>query len=162
MACLCINLKKKHKKPKPANNGEQNRELQNRETTPKQQPRQRQTAPRANFQIVVQPHQKLPFPLPLPIPQAQEQQKLINHQKKISLQQPEPILGKPFEDIKEKYSLGRELGRGQFGITYLCTEISSGKSFACKSILKRKLIRTQVLNLINSHIFTLVWFEFLF
>ncbi|KAL1226116.1 Calcium-dependent protein kinase 19 [Cardamine amara subsp. amara] len=142
MGCLCINLKKKIKKPKPDNNGEQNRELQSRETTQKQQPRQRQTAPRANFQIVVQP-QKLPLPLPLPTPKPQEQQKLINHQKQSSLQQPEPILGKPFEDIREKYSLGRELGRGQFGITYLCTEISSGKIFACKSILKRKLIRTK-------------------
>ncbi|VVA93759.1 unnamed protein product [Arabis nemorensis] len=114
MACLCINLKKKLKKPKTDNNGEQNTELHNREIT--QQPRQRQTAPRANFQIVVQPH-KLPLPLPLPIPQPQEQQKLSNHPKQSSLQQPEPILGKPFEDVKEKYSLGRELGRGQFGIT---------------------------------------------
>lgn len=138
MGCLCINLKKKLKKPKPYNSGEQNTEIQNRETTPKQQPRQRQSAPRANYQIVVQPHK-----LPLPIPKPQDQQKLINHQKQSTLQQPEPILGKPFEDIKEKYSLGRELGRGQFGITYICTEISSGKKFACKSILKRKLIRTQ-------------------
>lgn len=134
MGCLCINLKKKLKKPKPDNNGEQNTEL----TTQKQQPRQRQTAPRTNFQIVVQPHK-----LPLPLPQPQEQHKLNNHPKQSSLQQPEPILGKPFEDVKEKYSLGRELGRGQFGITYLCTEISSGKNYACKSILKRKLIRTQ-------------------
>ncbi|ESQ29233.1 hypothetical protein EUTSA_v10023804mg [Eutrema salsugineum] len=140
MGCLCINLKKKLKKPKPDNNGEQNLELQNTETVQKKQPRQRQTTPRANFQIVLPP-QKLP--LPLPVPQPQEQQKLMNHPKQSSLQQPEPILGKPFEDIKEKYSLGRELGRGQFGITYLCTEISSGKSYACKSILKRKLIRTQ-------------------
>ncbi|CAH8256181.1 unnamed protein product [Arabidopsis lyrata] len=138
MGCLCINLKKKLKKPTPDNNGEQNTKVRSREITPKQQPRQRQSAPRANFQIVVQPHK-----LPLPIIQHQEKQKLINHQKQSSLQQPEPILGKPFEDIKEKYSLGRELGRGQFGITYICTEISSGKNFACKSILKRKLIRTQ-------------------
>ncbi|XP_010430219.2 PREDICTED: calcium-dependent protein kinase 19 [Camelina sativa] len=140
MACLCINLKKKLKKPKQDNNGEQNTELQSREITTKQQPRQRQTAPRATFQIVVQPHK---LPLPLAIPQPQEKQKLMNHPKQSNLQQPEPILGKPFEDIKEKYSLGRELGRGQFGITYICTEISSGKNFACKSILKRKLIRTQ-------------------
>ncbi|CAA7029821.1 unnamed protein product [Microthlaspi erraticum] len=140
MGCLCINLKKKLKKPKQDNNVEQTRELQNKETAHTQQPRQRQTAPRAKFQIVLPP-QKLP--LPLPAPQPQEQQKLINNPKQNSLQEPEPILGKPFEDVKEKYSLGRELGRGQFGITYLCTEISSGKNYACKSILKRKLIRTQ-------------------
>ncbi|KAL5066290.1 hypothetical protein RYX36_028027, partial [Vicia faba] len=50
------------------------------------------------------------------------------------------ILGKPFEDIKKFYSLGKELGRGQFGITYFCTEISTGLNYACKSILKRKLV----------------------
>lgn len=50
------------------------------------------------------------------------------------------ILGKPFEDIKQHYTLGKELGRGQFGITYLCTEKSTGQTYACKSILKRKLL----------------------
>lgn len=49
------------------------------------------------------------------------------------------ILGKPFEDVRKHYTLGKELGRGQFGITYLCTENSTGHSYACKSILKRKL-----------------------
>ncbi|CAL0301163.1 unnamed protein product [Lupinus luteus] len=50
------------------------------------------------------------------------------------------ILGKPLEDIKKYYTLGKELGRGQFGVTYLCTENSTGYTFACKSILKRKLV----------------------
>ncbi|CAN6457591.1 unnamed protein product [Victoria cruziana] len=50
------------------------------------------------------------------------------------------ILGKPFTDVKAFYSLGKELGRGQFGVTYLCTEISTGKPYACKSISKRKLV----------------------
>ncbi|KAL6197931.1 hypothetical protein ACLB2K_027723 [Fragaria x ananassa] len=54
---------------------------------------------------------------------------------------PNSILEKPFEDIKQYYTLGKELGRGQFGITYLCTENSTGDSYACKSILKRKLVR---------------------
>ncbi|XP_010508676.1 PREDICTED: calcium-dependent protein kinase 14-like [Camelina sativa] len=42
-------------------------------------------------------------------------------------------------EIKHKYKLGRELGRGEFGVTYLCTEIETGEVFACKSILKKKL-----------------------
>jgi calcium-dependent protein kinase len=50
------------------------------------------------------------------------------------------ILGKPFEDIKKFYTLGKELGRGQFGITYFCTENSTALNYACKSILKRKLV----------------------
>ncbi|KAJ9169099.1 hypothetical protein P3X46_020566 [Hevea brasiliensis] len=57
-----------------------------------------------------------------------------------SVQTPQTILGKPLEDIKQYYSLGKELGRGQFGVTYLCTENSTGHIYACKSILKRKLI----------------------
>lgn len=52
---------------------------------------------------------------------------------------PNTILGKPFEDIRRHYTLGKELGRGQFGVTYLCTENSTGLIYACKSILKRKL-----------------------
>ncbi|KAE8728688.1 Calcium-dependent protein kinase 21 [Hibiscus syriacus] len=51
----------------------------------------------------------------------------------------ETVLGKPLEDIKQYYTLGKELGKGQFGITYLCTENSTGSTYACKSILKRKL-----------------------
>ncbi|CAN8286922.1 unnamed protein product [Cochlearia groenlandica] len=42
-------------------------------------------------------------------------------------------------EIKLKYKLGRELGRGEFGVTYLCTNIETGEVFACKSILKKKL-----------------------
>ncbi|XP_073005084.1 calcium-dependent protein kinase 19-like [Typha latifolia] len=53
---------------------------------------------------------------------------------------PDTILGKPFSDVRSSYTLGKELGRGQFGITYLCVEISTGKQYACKSISKRKLI----------------------
>ena len=50
------------------------------------------------------------------------------------------ITGKPFEDVKQHYTLGKELGRGQFGVTYLCTENSTGFQYACKSISKRKLV----------------------
>jgi hypothetical protein len=46
-------------------------------------------------------------------------------------------------DILERYRLGDELGRGEFGITYLCTDLASGERFACKSISKRRL-RTAV------------------
>ncbi|KAJ8640904.1 hypothetical protein MRB53_017598 [Persea americana] len=42
-------------------------------------------------------------------------------------------------DIGANYELGRELGRGEFGITYLCTDKSTGDVFACKSISKKKL-----------------------
>lgn len=46
-------------------------------------------------------------------------------------------------DISSRYELGRELGRGEFGVTYLCTDKETGEEFACKSISKNKL-RTAV------------------
>ncbi|XP_065867169.1 calcium-dependent protein kinase 8-like [Euphorbia lathyris] len=46
-------------------------------------------------------------------------------------------------DISAHYDLGRELGRGEFGVTYLCTDINNGDKFACKCISKKKL-RTAV------------------
>ena len=42
-------------------------------------------------------------------------------------------------DILAHYDLGRELGRGEFGVTYLCTDTNTGEKFACKSISKKKL-----------------------
>ncbi|CAA0805797.1 Calcium-dependent protein kinase 7 [Striga hermonthica] len=47
------------------------------------------------------------------------------------------------DDINARYDLGRELGRGEFGVTYLCTDIETGEKLACKSISKKKL-RTAV------------------
>ncbi|KAK0584183.1 hypothetical protein LWI29_008669 [Acer saccharum] len=41
--------------------------------------------------------------------------------------------------MKEIYSLGRKLGQGQFGTTFLCIKKGTGKEFNCKSIAKRKL-----------------------
>jgi len=43
-------------------------------------------------------------------------------------------------NLKECYNMGKKLGQGQFGTTYLCVEKATGKEYACKSILKRKLL----------------------
>jgi calcium-dependent protein kinase len=43
-------------------------------------------------------------------------------------------------NFKEFFSLGRKLGQGQFGTTFLCIEKETGYQFACKSIAKRKLV----------------------
>ncbi|XP_042482416.1 calcium-dependent protein kinase 26-like [Macadamia integrifolia] len=50
------------------------------------------------------------------------------------------VLGHQTANIRDLYTLGRKLGQGQFGTTYLCTEIATGNEYACKSITKRKLI----------------------
>uniref|UniRef100_A0A453CY37 non-specific serine/threonine protein kinase n=2 Tax=Aegilops tauschii subsp. strangulata TaxID=200361 RepID=A0A453CY37_AEGTS len=50
------------------------------------------------------------------------------------------VLGHPTPNLRDLYALGRKLGQGQFGTTYLCTELATGADYACKSISKRKLI----------------------
>ncbi|XP_059434692.1 calcium-dependent protein kinase 4 isoform X2 [Corylus avellana] len=50
------------------------------------------------------------------------------------------VLGHKTANIRDLYMLGRKLGQGQFGTTYLCTETATGIDYACKSISKRKLI----------------------
>ncbi|KAJ7952234.1 putative Calcium-dependent protein kinase [Quillaja saponaria] len=50
------------------------------------------------------------------------------------------VLGRPMEDVRSTYIFGRELGRGQFGVTYLVTHKVTKEQFACKSIATRKLI----------------------
>ncbi|XP_078447776.1 calcium-dependent protein kinase 2-like [Wolffia australiana] len=91
----------------------------------------------------------LPPPPPNPPPPAQkpqeptqkpqEQHEIKDQRKPPSEPTSETILGKPFEDVKSKFTMGRVLGRGQFGVTFLCTCNSSGEKLACKSISKRKL-----------------------
>ncbi|CAL9122658.1 unnamed protein product [Musa textilis] len=72
-----------------------------------------------------------------PAPQAQPQPQPPPASKGVVA--PNAILGKPFEDVRSLYRLGKELGRGQFGVTHLCTDTATGAQYACKSISKRKL-----------------------
>nr|UXX22572.1 calmodulin-domain protein kinase 8 [Hevea brasiliensis] len=51
----------------------------------------------------------------------------------------ESVLRMKTGHLKEYYNLGRKLGHGQFGTTFLCVEKGTGKQYACKSIAKRKL-----------------------
>ncbi|XP_062083594.1 calcium-dependent protein kinase 17-like [Humulus lupulus] len=53
------------------------------------------------------------------------------------------VLGRPMEDVRSTYNVGKELGRGQFGVTHLCTHKVSGEQFACKTIAKRKLVNKE-------------------
>ncbi|XP_022742505.1 calcium-dependent protein kinase 1-like isoform X2 [Durio zibethinus] len=53
--------------------------------------------------------------------------------------QVESVLQTKTGHLKEYYNLGKKLGQGQFGTTFLCVEKGTGKEFACKSIAKRKL-----------------------
>ncbi|KAF3628630.1 Calcium-dependent protein kinase 4 [Capsicum annuum] len=44
------------------------------------------------------------------------------------------------QSLESLYTLGKKLGQGQFGTTYLCTEKSTSNLYACKTIPKKKLI----------------------
>uniref|UniRef100_A0A0V0IQD4 non-specific serine/threonine protein kinase n=1 Tax=Solanum chacoense TaxID=4108 RepID=A0A0V0IQD4_SOLCH len=47
------------------------------------------------------------------------------------------------EDVRTTYTIGKELGRGQFGVTHLCTQKQTSEQFACKTIAKRKLVNKE-------------------
>ncbi|TKY57600.1 Calcium-dependent protein kinase isoform 2 [Spatholobus suberectus] len=71
----------------------------------------------------------LPIPRPLSPPKPTQ----------YSSSQTEPVLGKPYVKIKQMYEMKEELGRGNFGVTYLCVDKVTGREYACKSIAKEKL-----------------------
>ncbi|KAJ9685047.1 hypothetical protein PVL29_017181 [Vitis rotundifolia] len=52
----------------------------------------------------------------------------------------ESVLQTKTGNFKEFFILGRKLGQGQFGTTFLCVEKATRKEYACKSIAKRKLV----------------------
>ncbi|KAL5781080.1 hypothetical protein ACOSP7_006109 [Xanthoceras sorbifolium] len=54
------------------------------------------------------------------------------------------VLANPCQgSIFDNYRVGKELGRGEFGITHQCVHIESGETYACKKIAKQKL-RTEI------------------
>ncbi|VAH28805.1 unnamed protein product [Triticum turgidum subsp. durum] len=57
--------------------------------------------------------------------------------------EPKQRKGKKPNPFSIEYELGGELGRGEFGVTYLCTDRATREALACKSISKKKL-RTAV------------------
>lgn len=84
----------------------------------------------------VQPAYQLPSQQPVQIPR----KPAVPAPSPKPVPKPDTILEKPYEDVRLHYTIGKELGRGQFGVTYLCTENSTGRQYACKSISKRKLV----------------------
>ncbi|NP_001311517.1 calcium-dependent protein kinase 5 [Capsicum annuum] len=79
-----------------------------------------------------------PDPAPLVVKDHSTSTKNMNHRS--SANQSCCVLGHKTPNIRDLYALGRKLGQGQFGTTYLCTELSTCIDYACKSIAKRKLI----------------------
>lgn len=51
------------------------------------------------------------------------------------------------DDINSRYIMGSELGRGEFGVTYLCADKFSGNVYACKSISKKNTANGKSVNI---------------
>ncbi|KAL8239215.1 hypothetical protein R6Q59_015782 [Mikania micrantha] len=50
------------------------------------------------------------------------------------------ILEEPIKDITDEFKVGNQIGTGQFAVTYICKEKSTGKKYACKKISKNRLV----------------------
>ncbi|XP_071726263.1 calcium-dependent protein kinase 26 isoform X1 [Rutidosis leptorrhynchoides] len=85
-------------------------------------------------QLIAQEYSKDPKPTLLPVVPKKDNNTMSRSN------QAYYVLGHKTENIRDVYTLGQKLGQGQFGTTYLCTEIATGIDYACKSISKRKLI----------------------
>ncbi|KAK4384109.1 Calcium-dependent protein kinase [Sesamum angolense] len=74
----------------------------------------------------------------------QENGKLSGRLAPLKLSRPIQVLKDPTgNDIFKRYRFGKELGRGEFGVTYQCFDDVNGESLACKKIPKSKL-RTDI------------------
>ncbi|GAB4857179.1 Calcium-dependent protein kinase 25 [Ancistrocladus abbreviatus] len=74
-------------------------------------------------------------------PQPEKPDKPVHHKRGSSMGlQIEFVLKTKTGNLKDHYSLGKKLGHGQFGTTFLCVEKATGKEYACKTIGKRKLV----------------------
>ncbi|GLT57014.1 hypothetical protein SLA2020_300210 [Shorea laevis] len=110
----------------------------NREATPKE--------PESPLPVQHQP----PEPVTIPKPKAPEKPETPRtpktpkspHMKRVSSAglRAESVLQTNTGNFKEFYKLGKKLGQGQFGTTFLCMEKATGNEYACKSIAKRKLL----------------------
>lgn len=61
---------------------------------------------------------------------------LLSGQNLQELVQSNNILGEPHKSVDEDYEIGKELGRGLFGVTRVAKNRKTGEEFACKSINK--------------------------
>lgn len=78
-------------------------------------------------------------------PSKPENPKIFNGNMSVGLQV-DSVLKTKTGHLKQYYNLGRELGRGQYGTTFLCVEKKTRKEYACKSIAKRKLLTMDDVN----------------
>ncbi|KAI7738993.1 LOW QUALITY PROTEIN: hypothetical protein M8C21_030526, partial [Ambrosia artemisiifolia] len=78
------------------------------------------------------------------IRRSRKQRKRIKHRTPKTFTRPIRVIkGTNGKDIYQHYKIGKELGRGEFGVSYECQDITTGERVACKKISKSKL-RAQI------------------
>ncbi|KAI3823130.1 hypothetical protein L1987_04560 [Smallanthus sonchifolius] len=76
----------------------------------------------------------------LPISQDQSQPGHTKHHQTPRFIRPVRVIKDTIgKDIFQRYKIGKELGRGEFGVSYECQDITTGEKVACKKIAKSKL-----------------------
>ncbi|GMP68204.1 hypothetical protein CsSME_00027895 [Camellia sinensis var. sinensis] len=99
--------------------------------------------PESSMPVQRKPPQQVTIPKTEPTKQEpQGKSKKTPHMRRVSSAglRTESVLQTNTGNLKEFYSLGKKLGQGQFGMTFLCVEKATRKEYACKSIAKRKLL----------------------
>ncbi|CAK9138848.1 unnamed protein product, partial [Ilex paraguariensis] len=91
-------------------------------------------------------HSKPPEKMTIPKPDTKREQpakpKKPSRMKRMSSAglRTDSVLQRKTGNLKEFFIVGKKLGQGQFGTTFLCVEKATGKEYACKLIAKRKLL----------------------
>ncbi|EPS73126.1 calcium-dependent protein kinase 2 [Genlisea aurea] len=84
---------------------------------------------------------KPPEHVTMPKPEPKQEQPKIHMKRNNSAGlRVESVLQRKTRNLREDFTIGRRLGQGQFGTTFMCSEKATGKQYACKSIAKRKLL----------------------
>ncbi|XP_052191804.1 calcium-dependent protein kinase 1-like [Diospyros lotus] len=98
--------------------------------------------PELTFPVQSKPPEQMTMPKEEPNQESPAKPKKTPHMKRVSSAglRTDSVLHTKTGNLKEFYTLGKKLGQGQFGTTFLCVEKATGKEYACKSMAKRKLL----------------------
>lgn len=101
-----------------------------------------QVEPESPMPVQSTPPEQVTIPKPEPKPKQEQQanpKKPMKRNTSAGLRT-DSVLPRKTGNLKEFFSMGKKLGQGQFGTTFLCVEKATGVQYACKSIAKRKLL----------------------
>ncbi|KAG6437545.1 hypothetical protein SASPL_102464 [Salvia splendens] len=101
-----------------------------------------QVEPESPVPVQSTPPEQVTMPKPEPKPKQDEKANANKPMKRNTSAglRTDSVLQRKTGNLKEFFTMGKKLGQGQFGTTFLCVEKATGTQYACKSIAKRKLL----------------------